>query len=229
MALAAICLVAAAGFGVWKYMDSKKILLPSKATYTFEDGSSSNVTWNYDKISRTANGKIKVKGAVKADGEYSPIEYDYNKDKKMICDRDSFSETYQKWLTINTYTYDKKGHIVKKKSENYSYETGEVGNITESKFNKYGIEQTGQKIKYTEKDLFGRPKKAISGKKGDGHQEYDLKNGRVIKRKDYTPDGTLVFEAKYNKDGLVIESSSYTDDGELIRKFKREDKKYKIK
>lgn len=219
VALAAICLVAAAGFGVWKYTDSKKILLLSKETHIFMDGTKQKHFYTYSKIHKTSNGQIQIAGKYKLNGLDYPIELVYNKDKKII---EKVVTGYGEDQTVTTYSYDKKGRLMKEKIK------GESSEDMMYEYDKYGVPK-GEKLKYTKKDLFGRPKKAISGKKGSGHKEYTFKNGRLIEIIGYNADGKVSLETKYDTAGNRIETTVYNDKGEVVQGYKAEYKKYKIK
>lgn len=218
MALAAICLVAVAGFGVWKYMDSKKILLLSKETHIITDSPKQKNFYTYSKIHKTSNGQIQIAGKYKLNGLDYPIELVYNKDKKLIKKVTGYEENQ----TVTTYSYDKKGRLMKEKIK------GESSEDMVYEYDKYGV-QKGEKLKYTKKDLFGRPKKAISGKKGSGHKEYTFKNGRLIEIIGYNADGKVSLETKYDTEGNRIETTVYNDKGDVVQGYKAEYKKYKIK
>lgn len=217
-ALVIICLIAAAGFGVWKYTDSKKILLLSKETHIFPDGQKQKNIYTYSKVHKTSNGQIQIAGKYKLNGLDYPIELVYNKDKKIIK-RVTGNEGNQ---VVTTYSYDKKGRLMKEKIK------GESSEDMVYEYDKYGVPK-GEKLKYTNKDLFGRPKKAISGKKGSGHKEYTFKDGRLIEIIGYNADGKVSFETKYDTEGNRIETTTYNTEGEVLQGYKAEYKEYKIK
>lgn len=219
-ALAIICLIAAAGFGVWKYTDSKKILLLSKETHIFPDGQKQKNIYTYSKVHKTSNGQIQIAGKYKLNGLDYPIELVYNKDKKIIK-RVTGNEGNQ---VVTTYSYDKKGRLMKEKTKDSG------GSITVREYDKYGLEKgERENLKFTEKDLFGRPKKAISSTEDSYTSEYTFKNGRYIERTGYFPNGEMSLKVKYDAEGNRIETTTYNAEGEVLQGYKAEYKEYKIK
>lgn len=217
-ALVIICLIAAASFGVWKYTDSKKILLLSKETHIFPDGQKHKNIYTYSKVHKTSSGQIQIAGKYKYNGLDYPVELVYNKDKKIIK-KVTGNEGNQ---VVTTYSYDKKGRLMKEKIK------GESSEDMVYEYDKYGVSKD-EKLKYTNKDLFGRPQKAISGKKGSGHKEYTFKNGRLVEIIGYNADGKVSLETKYDTEGNRIETTVYNDKEDVVTGYKAEYKKYKIK